>query len=164
MARLLIGLFLIASAGWILGRWPARQFGTVCAVGMIAASLLFSLTGSGADRVAWRPFSTMALEDAHAHGLPVFVDFTAAWCLSCQVNERVVLDDRAVVTKLKAEHYLLLRADWTRYDPAITRELSSVERSGVPTYVIYPAESGSKPRVLPELLSRDVVLSALSTP
>lgn len=163
MARLLVGLFLVASAGWILGRWPAKRLGNLCAVGVIAASLLFSLTGSGADRVTWMPFSTVALEDAHAHGLPVFVDYTAAWCLSCQVNERVVLDDKAVDTKLKAGHYRLLRADWTRYDPAITRELSSVGRSGVPTYVIYPAESGSKPKVLPELLTRDVVLSALST-
>jgi thiol:disulfide interchange protein DsbD len=163
MARLLVGLFLIASAGWILGRWPAKRLGTICALGMMAASLLFSLTGSAADRVQWQPFSQAALQDAHAHGLPVFVDFTAAWCLSCQVNERVVLDDRAVATKLSTGHYLLLRADWTRYDPAITSELSSVGRSGVPTYIIYPAGSGAAPRVLPELLSRDVVLRAIST-
>lgn len=163
MAHLLVGLLFIAAAGWILGRWPAKRLGTVGAVSMIAASLLFSLTGSAADRVEWKPFSQSALEDAHAHGLPVFVDFTAAWCLSCQVNERVVLDDRAIITKLKAGHYLLLRADWTRYDPAITRELSSVRRSGVPAYVIYPAGSGAAPRVLPELLSRDVVLHAIST-
>jgi thiol:disulfide interchange protein DsbD len=164
MARLLVGLFLIASAGWILGRWPARKLGTLCAASVVTASLLISLTGSGPGRVTWTPFSTMALDDARTHRLPVFVDFTAAWCLSCQVNERVVLDDREVAAKLKAGRYRLLRADWTRYDPAITKELSSVGRSGVPTYVIYPAESGSKPRVLPEVLSRDAVLSALSTP
>ena len=163
MARLLVGLLFIGAAGWILGRWPAKRLGTLCAVGMIAVSLLFSLTGSAADRVKWQPFSQSALEDAHAHGLPVFVDFTAAWCLSCQVNERAVLDDRSVIDKLSAGHYLLLRADWTRYDPAITRELSSVGRSGVPTYVIYPARSGAVPKVLPELLSRDVVLRAIST-
>jgi thiol:disulfide interchange protein DsbD len=163
MARLLFGLLFIAAAGWILGRWPAKRLGTICAVGLIAASQLLSLTGSAADRLRWQPFSQAALEDAHAHGLPVFVDFTAAWCLSCQVNERAVLDDRSVVGKLRAGHYLLLRADWTRYDPAITRELSSVECSGVPTYIIYPAGSEAAPRVLPEFLSRDVVLRAIST-
>ncbi len=66
--------------------------------------------------------------------------------------------------ELAAKHYVLLRADWTRYDPAITQELASVGRNGVPTYDIYPAAANSGAKVLPELLSRGVLLHALSLP
>jgi thiol:disulfide interchange protein DsbD len=112
----------------------------------------------------WQPFSNAALQQAQSQGRPVFVDFTAAWCLSCQVNEKAVLEDNSIQMEFTRRHYVLLRADWTRYDPEITDALGRVGRSGVPTYVVYPAKSGSKPTVLPELLRRDVVLNALSAP
>jgi hypothetical protein len=69
-----------------------------------------------------------------------------------------------VERELEAKHYVLLRADWTRYDPEITRQLASVSRSGVPTYVIYPAQPTAPVQVLPELLTRSAVLSALTQP
>ncbi len=162
IARLLIGLVLLAVAGGVLARWPARKLGMIAASGIIAASLVVSLTAPSADRLHWQPFSIDAVEQARAQGHPVFVDFTAAWCLSCQVNERLVLHDASVERELDAKHYVLLRADWTRYDPEITRQLASVSRSGVPTYVIYPAEITGQLQVLPELLTRSVVLSAVS--
>jgi thiol:disulfide interchange protein len=122
------------------------------------------LTTATADRLQWQPFSADSIKEAQAQGRPVFVDFTAAWCLSCQVNERSVLHDASVERELGSQHYVLLRADWTRYDPEITRQLASVSRSGVPTYVIYPAAPGGRVQVLPELLTKSAVLTALSQP
>ena len=136
----------------------------VAALGLVVASLEISLMAATADRVQWQPFSTAAINEAQAHGRPVFVDFTAAWCFSCQVNERSVLHNASVERELDARHYVLLRADWTRYDPEITRQLASVNRSGVPTYVIYSPAPGGRVQVLPELLSRSAVLTALSRP
>jgi len=164
IARLLAGLVVLAVAGWALARWPGRRVGMVAALGLVAASLAISLTPASADRLQWQPFSEASIQQAQAQGRPVFVDFTAAWCLSCQVNERSVLHDASVERELSSRHYVLLRADWTRYDPEITRQLASVSRSGVPTYVIYPSVPGGHVQVLPELLTRSAVLKALSTP
>jgi thiol:disulfide interchange protein DsbD len=164
IARLLVGLVLLAIAGWVLARWPAQRIGMIGALGIIGASLGVSLTSPRVDRLQWQAFSPAAVEQAQAQGHPVFVDFTAAWCLSCQVNERSVLHDTSVEHELEAKHYVLLRADWTRYDPEITRQLASVGRSGVPTYVIYPAQPTGRVQVLPELLTRSAVLGALTQP
>jgi thiol:disulfide interchange protein DsbD len=161
VARLLVGLLILAIGGWILGRWPARRWGYVVASAAVAAALAFPLITARVDRLQWQPFSNAVLEEAQNEGKPVFVDFTAAWCLSCQVNERAVLEDRSVEQELLHRHYILLRADWTRYDPEITSELSRVGRSGVPTYVIISGPGGRATHVLPELLTRGVVLDAI---
>ena len=82
----------------------------------------------------------------------MFVDFTASWCLSCQVNERVALEQPEVRKAFAEHHVVLLKADWTRYDDSITQTLTSLGRSGVPTYVLYvPGESqpASCPRSSP---------------
>lgn len=162
IARLLVGLILLAVAGWVLSRWPARRTGAVAAVLVAMASLGVSLSAPQADTLHWQPFSAEAVQQAQAKGQPVFVDFTAAWCLSCQVNERAVLHDAQVEQALQQHHYVLLRADWTRYDPAITQELARVQRSGVPTYVVYSGKPEQAPRVLPELLTTALVLRAVS--
>jgi thiol:disulfide interchange protein DsbD len=92
----------------------------------------------------------------------VFIDFTAAWCVTCQVNKRVVLDSPAVARRFAEADVIALRADWTRRDPAITQALQRYGRSGVPVYVLYlPGASG--PLLLPEILTRDSVLAALAT-
>jgi len=90
----------------------------------------------------------------------VFVDFTAAWCVTCQVNKRLVLDDKAVREAFARKNVALLRADWTRRDPAITRALTALGRSGVPVYVLY--RPGREPLLLPEVLQRQTVLDALA--
>ena len=161
VARLLVGLVILAIAGWILGRWPARRLGYLAAATVVVAALAVPLTTAHADRLQWQPYSSVALEEAQKAGKPVFVDFTAAWCLSCQVNEKAVLQDRKVEQEFLRRHYVLLRADWTRYDPEITNELAHVGRSGVPTYVIISGTGQTASHVLPELLTRGVVLDAI---
>jgi thiol:disulfide interchange protein DsbD len=161
VARLLVGLLILAVAAWILGRWPARRWGYAAASVIVAAALAAPLITAQPGRLRWQPYSNAALEEAQSQGKPVFVDFTAAWCLSCQVNEKAVLQDHSVEDELLRRHYVLLRADWTRYDPEITSELSRIGRSGIPTYVIISGSNKETTHVLPELLTRGVVLDAI---
>jgi len=91
----------------------------------------------------------------------VFVDFTAAWCLSCQFNERTVLNSSGVQQAMDAAHVVRLRADWTQYDANITAALAQLGRSGVPTYVVYPGQAGAPPNVLPEALTQGIVVDSL---
>jgi len=158
---LLVCFLLLTIAGWVLGKWPARWSSSIAAVLIAVVALAVPLHRSKDTTLAWQPYSQQALDQARASGHAVFIDFTAAWCLSCQVNERVVLRSAAVQRQLQDRKITLLRADWTQYDPEITRALQSVGRSGVPTYVIYPADSGAEAYVLPEVLTKDVVLAAL---
>jgi thiol:disulfide interchange protein len=159
---LLLGCFLmLAVAGWVLGKWSARWSSTIAAILIAALGLAIPLYQPKDTNLAWAPYSQQALDQARAAGHPVFIDFTAAWCLSCQVNERLVLKSADVQQQFSKNNVTLLRADWTQYDPAITQQLASVHRSGVPTYVIYPAPVNSTPDVLPELLTKDIVLKAL---
>jgi thiol:disulfide interchange protein len=159
---LLLGCFLmLAVAGWVLGKWPARWTSTIAAILIAALGLAIPLYQPKDTTLVWAPYSQQALNEARAAGHPVFIDFTAAWCLSCQVNERLVLKSSEVQRQFSKNNVTLLRADWTQYDPAITQQLASVNRSGVPTYVIYPAPVNSAPDVLPELLTKDIVLTAL---
>lgn len=158
----LLGCFLVlAIAGWVLGKWPAKWSSAIAALALIAIGLAIPLYQPKDTNLVWAPYSQAALETARKSGNPVFVDFTAAWCLSCQVNEKVVLHAGDVQRELSADHFTLLRADWTKYDPEITKELASVGRSGVPTYVIYPSAPGAAPDVLPELLEEMPVLRAI---
>jgi thiol:disulfide interchange protein/DsbC/DsbD-like thiol-disulfide interchange protein len=161
MAALLCCYLLLAIAGWFLGRWPARWGSAIIAILLIALAVYLPLRKPTVETLTWKPYSTSSLEAARATGHPVFIDFTAAWCLSCQVNERAVLESKDVDAALLSGHFELLKADWTQYDPQITEELGNLHRSGVPTYVIYPAGTNSQPDVLPELLTKDNVLEAI---
>jgi thiol:disulfide interchange protein DsbD len=161
MALLMLALLVIAMAAWTLGRWPARRFAALIAVLLAAGALAIPLTHRENTMLVWQPYSPDALATARAENKAVFIDFTAAWCLSCKVNEAAVLNSDTVQARLRSSGAVLLRADWTKYDAPITAALAEVGRSGVPTYVIYPA-GGGKPDVLPELLSKQVVLDALA--
>jgi len=162
MAYLLGGFLLIAIAGWALSRWPARWGSAIAAVILGVAAIAMSLYTPKDTTLVWQPYSQQALDQARSDGHPVFIDFTAAWCLSCQVNERLVLRSAEVQREFADRKLTLLKADWTQYDPEITKELASLNRSGVPTYVIYPSRPGAAADVLPELLTKDVVLAAIA--
>jgi thiol:disulfide interchange protein len=171
--RLLCGLLLISIGAWLLGR-VRRTASTLAAILLFALAIWFPLqgaqAGAGANaataanfgRLHWEPFSTERVQQYRAEGKPVFVDFTAAWCLTCQVNERTVFTSAAVQEKLVDSGVVLLRADWTSYDPAITRTLASFGRSGVPFYLLYGKDANIQPSPLPELLTPQIVINALN--
>jgi DsbC/DsbD-like thiol-disulfide interchange protein len=108
----------------------------------------------------WQPWSETAVSESLAAQRPVFVDFTAAWCVTCQVNKRTTLSDPEVLAELRQRRVTLLRADWTRRDPAITAALTQLGRSGVPVYVLLAP--GQPPQVLSELLTPALMHEALA--
>ena len=118
-----------------------------------------ALIATAVEGLSWQPWSAEQQATLLAEGRPVFVDFTAAWCVTCQYNKRTALSDASVLTDLASKNVTLLRADWTRRDPAITAELARLGRNGVPVYAIYL--NGQAPQLLSEVLSVDEVRAAL---
>ena len=111
------------------------------------------------DRLRW---SEEEVARQLAAGHTVFIDFTAAWCLTCQVNERLTLSHPDVQAAFRANNIAFLVADWTRRDPAITSALHKYGREGVPTYVILRPTPNSNPQLLPEIITPSIVLKSLS--
>ncbi len=173
-AALLLLLVALAFVAWALGS-PAlgplarRGLGTLSLL-LMAAALFWAAPALRQEAVAsssaapsvrdWQPWSAERVAQAQAEGKPVFVDFTAAWCVTCQFNKRTVLTRSDVEAAFEQRGVLRLRADWTRRDPAITAELARLGRSGVPVYAVYAAGSAG-PRLLSEILSADEVIAAL---
>jgi thiol:disulfide interchange protein DsbD len=108
----------------------------------------------------WQPWSVERVKNEISSGHAVFVDFTAAWCITCQCNKQTTLSDPAVLQHFSNKQVTLLRADWTQRDPAITQALAALGRSGVPVYVIYLPDKA--PVLLSEVLSSTELRSALS--
>lgn len=178
---LLLGAVVLACGLWLWGRQVQGRTGSgrwvqgAIAAFMVLAGLglawpgadpgrdaVVADAGPAASRVAgdWQAWSQPLVASALAAGRPVFVDFTAAWCVSCQVNKKLVLESAAVREAFERQDVLRLRADWTQRDPAITAELSRHGRNSVPLYLFYPAGEGV-PRILPELLTTGLVVGAL---
>jgi DsbC/DsbD-like thiol-disulfide interchange protein/cytochrome c biogenesis protein CcdA len=170
---LLSAFLLLAIAGWILGRWPAKAPATLSAVLVLALAIAVPVWAlrafapnvtahaQNSDAPLWQPFTPDLVAKYRAEGKPVFVDFTASWCLSCQVNERVVLDRADVQERLKSSGVELVRADWTNHNDTIANALAALGRSGVPTYALYPADPNAPPKLLPEVLTPGIVFRAL---
>jgi thiol:disulfide interchange protein DsbD len=172
LVSLLSGFLLLAIAGWFLGRWPAKRWAVVVAATILLGVVVLSALAPGKLAVAsetqapaeanglWQPWSEAAVSRSLAAGQPVFVDFTAKWCLSCQVNERVALGQPAVEQAFQARNVVLMKADWTRHDEAITQALTALGRSGVPAYALY-TPGQKEPQMLPEVLTPGIVTDAL---
>jgi thiol:disulfide interchange protein DsbD len=178
LAALLASFLLLAIAGWFLGRWPAKGWSAVlaglialCVVGLSVYAKASTEPQPASEKVltpganvpagtTWAPWSPDAVSSYQSQGTPVFVDFTAKWCLSCQVNERVALTTPQVMKAFADAHVALLKADWTQHDNAISQTLEKLGRSGVPVYALYvPGEAS--PRLLPEALTPGIVLDAI---
>ena len=110
----------------------------------------------------WKPFTPQLLEAELKQGHAVFVDFTAAWCLTCKFNEANVLEATAVRDAFQRHGVTKIKADWTNADPAITKILKQFGRPGVPMYVLYPGDN-AEPILFPELLTQSYVLEKLET-
>jgi thiol:disulfide interchange protein DsbD len=109
----------------------------------------------------WQSFDARAIADQLAAGRPVFVSFTADWCITCKVNERFVIADDRVRDEFAQLDVALFRGDWTRRDERIRSELARFGKAGVPMYLIYGPEDPERPVLLPELLSVERVVGAL---
>lgn len=182
---LLSSLFIMSIACWVYGRWctpirsrRVRKIGLLTCIGlMLIGSYVLVVSANVAPEYAnqartrdlidakqnpraWLPFNTAAIEQYRGEGKPVFIDFTAKWCLICQTNHLVLsLDD--LESKFEDLGIVKIKADWTRPDPAITKELRKYGRNGVPLYLLYPP-GATEPLILPQVLTPDVVTAYLN--
>jgi thiol:disulfide interchange protein DsbD len=177
MAAVLASGVALALAAWLYGAGQRARIGgrrALPAYGISGLAALAAVTlavgGSRAPAAQASPMSSGTLqaeaftptkvEELRAQGRPVFVDFTAAWCVTCQVNERVALFTAPVQAAFRRTNAAYVKADWTRQDPVIAEALAARGRAGVPLYLVY-AKSGGEPEVLPQLLSQATVIRAL---
>jgi thiol:disulfide interchange protein/DsbC/DsbD-like thiol-disulfide interchange protein len=145
---LVIAVLVIGSAYYFIG----EKFRSASIVASPTASM-----GSG-----WEKFTPERLASELQQGHPVFIDFTAEWCITCKFNESTVLETAAVRAAFSERQIVKLKADWTNGDPAITKLLKQFGRPGVPLYVLYPGGT-AQPYVFPELLTKNIVLEKLET-
>jgi thiol:disulfide interchange protein DsbD len=155
-----------AGRKWRLAGSFATALAAVAAIGLgLLPQVLLPVPGEAAAARAERlakdkPFSTARLQELRAAGTPVFVNITAAWCITCKVNEQVALSSERVARVFSDRGIVYLKGDWTNRDAEISRYLRSYGRGGVPLYVVYDA-AGNEPRVLPQLLTETLVLEAV---
>ncbi|WP_414708639.1 protein-disulfide reductase DsbD family protein [Ramlibacter sp.] len=168
-ASLLLLLVALAMVVWAIGlagrarvAMTTLSLATLALLGWAAGPYVTQVQAAQATAAEgpWQPWEPGRVEQVLAQGKPVFVDFTAAWCVTCQYNKKTTLSNADVLADLKARDVVMLRADWTRRDPAITAALAELGRNGVPVYVFY--RNGSAPVVLSEVLGVGEVRSAIA--
>ncbi len=177
LTRVIGYLALLSVSAWIWGRWGQlmranavrlRAAAVAAAIAVAGSFLLrfepFAVAGSDAfdpEGIAWQKFSEEKVAQLVADGKPVFIDFTAAWCWTCKVNEKAVIETDEIRAALEKYGFAALKGDWTNKDPAITAYLKRHGRAGVPMYVVISPKSPDAPNVLPEVITKDTVLTAL---
>ena len=173
-------LILIAFAIWLLRLGPATSLGSWLRRGLAAAAVLLAFAAAlkledgpataasasggpsaGVNFDGWDHYSRARMTEAAAAGKPVFVDFTAAWCITCLVNERVALETAATRKAFEQTGTVKLKGDWTNRDPEITSSLKELGRAGVPLYLFW-APGAERPKILPQVLTESLILSELA--
>src|SRR5215469_6665642 len=161
-------LLIIGLLAWIKGSfWTpvssmrSRALAAMSMVVVLVVAIGSYLFVTAPSQLSWQAFSQQSLDKALQSGRPVFVDFTADWCITCKANERFALDTSAVRQAFAQNQVVVLRADWTHGDPEITQILKEHGRAGVPMYLFYPGGKDHPPIVLPELISSQTVLDAM---
>ncbi|WP_395674304.1 protein-disulfide reductase DsbD family protein [Phenylobacterium sp.] len=178
LARVLGAGVVLAAAAWLYGAAQRRLLAGGRPAAPATGSALFAVlalaaalwpgyaapplagTAPASAKVPFEPYSAERLAALRAEGRPVFVNFTAAWCVSCQVNERVALSGAKVAQALGANNVAYLKADWTRKDAVIAAELARHGRAGVPLYLVY-RPGAAEPQILPNILTEGAVVRAL---
>ena len=174
------GMILIAFAIWVLCIATAASFTSWLRRGLAAAAVLLAFAAvlklddgpaaasaaggpsAGVNFDGWEHFSRARMTEAVAAGKPVFVDFTAAWCITCLVNERVALETVGTRRAFEQTGTVKLKGDWTNRDPEITALLKELGRAGVPLYLFW-APGAERPKILPQILTEATILSELSS-
>lgn len=167
VATLLGAYLVLGMATWAHGRWregwPRKVATAAVLITFIFVARMPAAPAAAAPHdggSGWEVWSTQRVTDLTAAGKPVFVDFTAAWCVSCKVNELAALG-ADTVADMRKRGITPLKGDWTRADPRITEALASFGRNGVPLYVVYSGRAGEAPRILPQILTPDIVAAEL---
>lgn len=164
VAALCTGALLILFALWLshrqaagsTGRWALKL--SIGLAGLLALALPWQVIEQRNDSPRWQAYSPGKLESARAQGQPVFVNLTAAWCITCLANERVTLNTERIQNAFEQAGVVQLKGDWTNYDPQITQLLEQYGRSGVPLYLWFPANGSGPGQVLPQLLRQHHLL------
>jgi thiol:disulfide interchange protein DsbD len=175
------GMVLIAFAIWLLRLGSGASLATWVRRGLAAAAVLLAFAAAlkledgpataasasggpaaGVNFEGWERFSRERLNQVVAAGKPVFVDFTAAWCITCLVNERVALETAASRHAFEQAGVVKLKGDWTNRDPEITSLLKELNRAGVPLYLFW-GPGAERPKILPQVLTESLILSELSS-
>lgn len=155
-----VALLILSFAVWLKPRLKSRQqIGLILSVSILFIYLGTHLPQSNKVEIGsslWIPYDEQKLAEVQAQGQAVFVDFTAAWCITCQVNKQLVLDTTSGQAAFKKLNVFLMRADWTGYNPAITHALTKLGRNSVPVYAFYPA-NGGEVKILPQLLTLQMI-------
>ena len=161
MAKLLCGLLALGLGGWIYGRWQKKS-AQALALLIWSLSLCLQLKASttSPQETAWIPFSKSKMSELTRAGKPVLLDFTAAWCITCKVNEKVAFIP-SVMSEMLSKGITPMRGDWTNSDPEITQTLQEFGRNGVPLYVLFSGKPGDAPRILPQILTPGIVRSEI---
>ncbi len=181
VTMLLGGFFVLAIGCWIYGKWATplkskftRTVGTVITAVffIIGADIIYTSTTPWVEEMGgisansshpgdgWEDFSQARIDELQKQGIPVFVDFTAKWCLICQTNH-MALSTNSVAQEFTKKGVVKMKADWTKRNAEITEALRKFGRNGVPLYVFYPGDSKQAPEILPQVLTPDIIISAI---
>lgn len=168
LALVICGLVAIAFALWLAKLTPskgfAKWFNRFTAVASVAFAIFVGLNFTPAKQdELWLAYSPERLSELRDQDKPVFVNLTASWCITCLANERVALGTDAVRGAMAENGVQGLKGDWTNADPQITDLLKQYGRSGVPLYLYYPADKQAEAIILPQLLTTDIVLQAITS-